>query len=153
MGIATVKGSFNEFAGSLTVAADGTVAANGTVEVASIFTNMSQRDDHLKSPDFFDAPQFPQIGFTSTGVQSTGEDTFTVTGDLTIHGVTRSVTFEAAFEGQEVGAQGEDRVGLSVAGQINRRDFGLNWTAALGSGNAVVADNVRILLELSAVKA
>ncbi|ADB51352.1 YceI family protein [Conexibacter woesei] len=153
MAIATVKGQFNEFQGSLTIADDGTATASGAVEVASVDTRESQRDEHLKSPDFFDAANHPQITFVSTEITPVDEDSFKVTGDITIHGVTKSITLAASVEGADEDPWGNQRVALSVTGQINRGDFGMTFNQALGSGNMLVADKVKIAIDVSAVKA
>jgi polyisoprenoid-binding protein YceI len=152
LGIATVKGVFKEFEGTLDVGPDGT-SARGTVKVASIDTREPQRDAHLRSPDFFEVDQYPEISFQSTAIRPVDEDSFEIEGDLTIHGVTRSLTLEAEVEGTETDPQGNPRVGLSASAQINRSDYEMKFNMALGSGNVVVSDKVKILLEISAVKA
>ncbi len=152
LGIATVKGMFKEFEGTLEVRPDGAVAF-GTVKTASVDTREPQRDEHLRSADFFEVETYPEIGFRSTAIRPTGEDEFEIVGDLTIHGVTREVTLEATLEGVELqDHQGNTRVGVSAKGQINRSDFEMRFNAALGSGNLVVGDKVKILVEVSAVK-
>ncbi len=153
LGIATVKGQFNEFEGTLEVGPEGAVAY-GTVQVDSVDTREPQRDAHLRSADFFEAEQYPEIGFRSTAIRPKGEDEFEIEGDLSIHGVTRSVTLQGTLEGIEPeDHQGNTRVGLSASAQINRSDFEMRFNAALGSGNVVVSDKVKILVEVSAVKA
>ena len=152
LGIATVKGQFKEFEGTLEVR-PGDASAYGTVNVASVDTREPQRDDHLRSADFFDAENFPQITFRSVNVRPLDEDSFEIEGDLTIHGVTKRVSLNAALEGRETDPQGNERVGLSVSGQINRSEYDMKFNAALGSGNLVVSDKVKIVLEISAVKA
>jgi polyisoprenoid-binding protein YceI len=152
LGIATVKGQFKEFEGTLEVTPEG-AKAYGTVKTASVDTRQEQRDDHLRSPDFFDAPTYPEISFQSSAITATDEDSFEIEGDLTIHGVTRAITLEATLEGTETDPQGNLRVGLSASAQINRSDFDMKFNAALGSGNVVVSDKVKILLEISAVQA
>ncbi len=151
LGIANVRGQFKEFEGTLDVEADG-VRAYGTVNVASVDTREPQRDAHLRSPDFFDAEQFPQITFQSTSVAPIDEDTFLIEGDLAIHGVTRPIRLTATLEGTETDHEGNPRVGLSANGQINRSDFDMKFNMALGSGNVVVGDKVKITLEVSAVR-
>ena len=151
LGIANVKGQFNEFEGTLQVGPDG-VSAFGTVQVASVDTREPQRDEHLRSADFFDAERHPEITFQSTSVKTVDQDTFEIEGDLTIHGITRTVKLIAEVEGTETDPQGNPRVGLSATGQINRSDYEMKFNMALGSGNVVVGDKVRILLEVSAVK-
>lgn len=151
LGIATVKGQFKEFEGTLEVTPDGT-RAYGTVKVASVDTREPQRDAHLRSPDFFDTDQYPEIAFQSTSIRPLDEDTFEIDGDLSIHGVTRSLTLNATLEGTETDPQGNPRVGLSATAQIDRSDYEMKFNMALGSGNVVVSDKVKILLEISAVK-
>jgi polyisoprenoid-binding protein YceI len=151
LGIATVKGQFKAFEGTLDVDENG-ARANGTVEVASVDTREPQRDDHLRSADFFEVERFPQIAFQSSAIRPLDDDEFEIDADLTIHGVTRSVTLKAVFEGTETDPQGNDRVGVSASTQINRSDYGMKFNAALGSGNLVVSDKVKILVEVSAVK-
>lgn len=153
MAIATVKGQFNEFQGSLSIAEDGTATATGSVDVASVDTREAQRDEHLKSADFFDAANNPQITFVSTEITPVDEDTFTVTGDITIHGVTKPITLKASVEGADEDPWGNQRVALSITGQINRGEFGMTFNQALGSGNMLVADKVKIAIDVSAVKA
>ncbi len=147
LGIATVKGQFKEFEGTLEVSPEGS-RAYGTVKVASVDTREPQRDAHLRSPDFFDADQYPEIAFQSTAIRPLDEDTFEIDGDLSIHGVTRSLTLKATLEGTETDPQGNPRVGLSATAQIDRSDYEMKFNMALGSGNVVVSDKVKILLEL-----
>jgi polyisoprenoid-binding protein YceI len=153
MGIATVKGQFNEFQGTLVVGDDGAIAASGTVEVASVDTREEQRDEHLKSPDFFDVANNPQITFASTAIEPVDEDSFKVTGDITIHGVTKPITLDATVEGGDTDPWGNERVALSASGQLSRGEFGMKFNQALGSGNMLVADKVKIAVDISAVKA
>jgi polyisoprenoid-binding protein YceI len=152
LGIATVKGQFTEFEGTLEVGPENTVA-HGTVQVASVNTREPQRDEHLRSPDFFDAPQYPEIAFRSTAIRPLDEDTFEIDGDISIHGVTRPLTLKATLEGTETDPQGNDRVGVSAVAQLDRSDFEMKFNAALGSGNMLVSDRVKILLDVSAVRA
>lgn len=152
LGIATVKGQFKEFEGTLESGPDG-VVAYGTVKTASVDTREPQRDEHLRSADFFEVDRYPEIGFRSTEIRAAGEDDFEIVADLTIHGVTRQVTLQATLEGVEPSDhQGNTRVGISAGTQINRSDFEMRFSAALGSGNLVVADKVKILVEVSAIK-
>jgi polyisoprenoid-binding protein YceI len=153
LGIATVKGQFTQFEGTLEVGPEGAVAY-GTVQAASVDTREPQRDDHLRSADFFEVDAHPEIAFRSTAITLTGEDEFEIAGDLSIHGVTRPVTLRATLEGYEPeDHQGQARVGVSASAQVNRSDFGMRFNAALGSGNLVVSDRVKILVEISAVRA
>ena len=152
LGIATVKGQFTKFEGTLEVGPDG-AKAYGTVDVESVDTREPQRDEHLRSADFFDAAQFPKIEFHSSAIRSTGDEDFEIDGDIQIHGVTQTITLKGTVEGTETDPQGNERVGLSAVGNINRSDHGMKFNAALGSGNMLVSDKVKILLDVSAVKA
>lgn len=153
MGIATVKGFFSDFEGSLEVAQDGTVSAGGSVKVASINTRAAQRDEHLRSPDFLDSETHPELHFQSKSVQQLDEDSYRIVGDLTIRGVTREVEFHAVTQGVDQDPWGNTRAGLEVTGELNREEFGLSWNQALESGGVLVGKKVKILLDLSAVKA
>jgi polyisoprenoid-binding protein YceI len=152
LGIATVKGQFKEFEGTVEVGPEGP-KAYGTVQTASVDTREPQRDEHLRSADFFEVTTYPQIEFRSTAIRPAGEDELEIDGELTIHGVTRPITLRAEIEGTETDLQGNDRVGLSASAQINRSDYEMRFNAALGSGNVVVSDKVKILVNISAVKA
>ena len=156
MMISNVKGQFAAITGSLVL--DENDIANSHVEAsidaASINTRDAQRNTHLKSADFFDVERFPTLSFKSTKVERTGGDDLAVTGDLTIHGVTRQVVFNV--EGPT--APGKDpwgniRVGLSAATKINRKDFGLTWNAALETGGILVGDEVTVTLDIQFVRA
>ena len=152
LGIATVRGTFNEFEGSLEVGEDGSARARGTVQVASIDTNEGQRDTHLRSEDFFHAEVHPELSFESTEIRPLDEDAFLIHGDLTMRGVTRPVVLEAELQGTEIDPWGNERVALEARGQLNRRDWGMTFNQALGSGNMLVSDKVKLTLDVSAVK-
>ena len=153
LGISTVRGEFKEFEGTLEIGED--VAAwrtYGTVKVASIDTAETDRDGHLRSADFFDAAQFPEIAFESTKIEALDDDEFRVTGRLTIHGITNEIVLHAEVGGTELDPWGNERVGLEVTGQLSRADYGMKLQQALGSGNLVVGDRVTLALDLSATK-
>jgi polyisoprenoid-binding protein YceI len=152
LGIATVKGQFKEFEGTLEVTPEG-VSAYGSAEVSSVDTREPQRDTHLRSPDFFDAETHPQITFKSTAINPIDEDTFEIEGDFTIRSITQPIKLTATLEGTETDHEGNPRVGLSATTQILRSDYDMKFNMALGSGNVVVGDKVKIVLDISAVKA
>jgi polyisoprenoid-binding protein YceI len=153
MGVATVRGEFREFEGVIEVGDDlASTRAYGTIKTASVNTRQEQRDDHLRSADFFDAESYPEIRFESKRIEAVDEETLRIVGDITIHGETREIELEAELGGTEVGPEGEDRIGLEATGKLSRADFGMRFNAALGSGNAVVADKVKLALDIAAVK-
>ena len=153
MMIATVKGRFAEVEGTITL--DEANPANSSVEAriaaASIDTKEPNRDAHLRSPDFLDAENHPYLTFRSTRIEADGRR-FTAHGDLTIRGVTRPVTFEGEYLGANTSPYGFRVVGLTAATKINRSEFGLNWNAALETGGVLVADEVKLSLEVEAVQ-
>ena len=153
LGISTVRGEFKEFEGTLEIGEDlPTSRAYGTVKVASIDTRETDRDDHLRSPDFFDAAQFPEIAFESTKIEPLDEEEFRVTGRLTIHGVSNEIVLHAEVGGAEPDPWGNERIGLEVTGRLSRSDYGMKLQQTLGSGNLVVGDKVTLALDLSATK-
>ncbi len=152
LGIATVRGAFNEFEGSFEVGEDGSAKARGTVEVVSIDTNEDQRDTHLRSEDFFHAEVHPQLSFESTEIRAVDEDAFLIHGDLTMRGVTRPIVLEAELQGTEIDPWGNERVALEARGQLNRRDWGMTFNQVLGSGNMLVSDKIKLSLDISAIK-
>src|SRR5579864_8299137 len=156
MMIANVKGHFSKVSGVLTL--DESRLSNShveaTIEAASIETRDGQRDAHLKSPDFFDVEKFPTLHFKSTSISLVRDGELAVDGDLTIRGVTHKVRF--AVEGPTPPAKdpwGNTRVAVSATTKINRKDFGLNWNAALETGGILVGDEVTITLDVEFVKA
>jgi len=152
LGIATVRGAFNEFEGTFEVGEDGSAKARGTVEVVSIDTNEDQRDNHLRSEDFFHAEVHPELSFESTEIRPLDEDSFLIHGDLTMRGVTRPVVLEAELQGTEIDPWGNERVALEARGQLNRREWGMTFNQALGSGNMLVSDKIKLALDISAIK-
>jgi len=155
MMVSTVKGHFNVLSGQLHIdeAHPDSSWVEAEVDAASIDTRDEKRDGHLRSPDFFDAEKFPKITFKSMKVEHVGGQEYKVTGDLTMHGVTRQVTFDAEYAGQlQKDAFGLRRAGLAVKGTINRKDFGLNWNVALEAGGVMVSDRVNVEIDLEAVQ-
>jgi polyisoprenoid-binding protein YceI len=153
MGIATVRGKFTRFEGTLDVRDDlASSKAYGKVDPASIDTDEPDRDAHLRSPDFFDVEHYPEITFESTRVEPIDEASSTVYGNLTMHGVTREIRLEVLAEGTDTDPWGNDRVGLAATGVLKRSDFDMKFNQALGSGNLLVGDKVNISLDISAVR-
>jgi polyisoprenoid-binding protein YceI len=152
MGIATVRGAFKKFEGNVE-ATDGSLTLSGTVEVASVDTGDENRDGHLQAPDFFDVAQFPQITFNSTGTEPAGDGQIKLTGDITIKGTTKPIELvgEVAENGED--PWGNQRIGFEVEGKIDRREFGLEWNQTLPNGNLLVANEVKLIVSVSAVKA
>jgi polyisoprenoid-binding protein YceI len=153
--ISTVRGRFGSVRG--TIQLDEADLAGSSVEVeidaASIDTRQEQRDAHLRSADFFDVEAFPLITFRSRAVQSAGDGRFKVIGDLTIHGVTREVTLDATDEGRGIDPWGNQKAAFAAETRIDRRDFGLGWNQALETGGVLVANEIRITLDVQAVRA
>jgi len=156
MMISNVKGSFNGISGTLIEdTADPTRSQiDATIDIGTLNTGDAQRDTHLKSADFFHHEQHPHMTFKSTKVEKKGEGEYAVTGDLTMHGITRPVTF--AVEGPSAPGKdpwGNTRIGLSATTKIHRKDFGLTWNAALETGGILVGDDVQISLDVQFIKA
>lgn len=152
--VTKVRGAFNEFEGTATL--DGANPADSraqvTISAASIDTRNAQRDEHLRSNDFLAMADYPQITFVSTGARQVDDGTFELTGDLTIKGVTNSITIPFTFEGAAKDPFGNLRVGFEGAVTINRKDYGITWNAALETGGVLVSDKVTLEFEISAVK-
>ena len=150
----TKVGAFNEFEGSAFI--DGTDFTKSTgqlsIQAACIDTRNAQRDAHLRSNDFLAMEKYPEITFVATDVRQTGATTLELTGDLTIRGVTNSVTIPFEFEGAAIDPFGNLRVGFEGSAVINRKDYGITWNAALESGGVLVSDKVTLEFEVSAIK-
>ncbi|WP_169164379.1 YceI family protein [Cellulomonas taurus] len=152
-GISKVRGTVAVTGGTITVGDDLEVSGvTATLDPSTISTGDAGRDGHLKSGDFFDVEKFGDWTFTSTSVKNDGDD-YVVTGDLTIHGVTKSVDLKVEFGGAATDPFGNQRAGFSAALTISRKEFDLTWNAALETGGVLVSDKVNIALEVSAIKA
>lgn len=152
MGIATVRGAFKEFQGTVESSQEGLKLA-GTVQTASIDTGEPNRDGHLQSPEFFDADQYPQITFSSTGTEPAGEGRITLNGEITIRGVAKPIVLTGEIGESAEDPWGNQRVGFEVEGKIDRREFGLDWNQILPNGNLLVSNEVKLIVSVSAVKA
>jgi polyisoprenoid-binding protein YceI len=152
--VTKVRGAFNEFDGEALL--DGANPANSkarvTIRATSIDTRNAQRDEHLRSNDFLAMDTYPEITFVSTAVRQTGDAEFELTGDLTIKGITRSVTIPFTYEGTAIDPFGNLRVGFEGSVTINRRDYGVTWNAALETGGVLVSDKITLELEVSLIK-
>ncbi len=152
--VTKVRGQFTDYAADVVLDfADPTrSSANVTIQVASVDTGQGQRDEHLRANDFFDAPVFPTITFSSTGVTVKDDTTFALTGDLTIKDVTKAVTIEFELAGTSKDPWGGTRAGFEGKAVINRKDWGVNFNAALETGGVLVSEKITLEFDLSAVK-
>lgn len=153
--ISNVKGAIKGITGDLTEhSTDSSLSSiETTLDVSTLSTGEAERDGHLKSADFFETEKYPTITFKSTKVTPKGPEEYAVTGDLTIHGVTKSVTL--GVEGPTAPQKdpwGNTRIGLAATTKINRKDFGLTWNAALETGGVMVGEDVHISIELELIK-
>jgi polyisoprenoid-binding protein YceI len=151
MGLSTVRGHFQSFAGSV-VSDDHGVPSEIHVDIqtASINTNSADRDGHLRSADFFDAEQNPTISFRSTRITATGGENYQIEGDLTMHGVTRSVTLSAEIGDAITDPWGMKRRAATATGVINRKEYGLTWNQILEAGSLLVGEEVKLSFEVQA---
>ena len=155
MMISTVQGNFGDFSGNIEVDKKGKLASlSGDVSISSVDTNDAKRDAHLQQDDFFAAASFPKMTFTSTKIKGSHEKGYTVTGDLTIRDVTKSVTLDLTpFKGPITDGWGNTRVATVATTEINRQEFGVTWSASLDSGGLVVSDEVAIEIKMEFVQA
>jgi polyisoprenoid-binding protein YceI len=154
MMISTVKGQFDVLSGKLEI--DEQHPENSWIEAqvdtASINTRDEKRDGHLRSPDFFDAEKYPTITFKSHKVEPVGNNEYRVTGNLTMHGVTKEETFHAEYAGQMKDLYGLQRAAFAVKGKVNRKDYGLSWNVGLEAGGVLVGDEVKVEIDLAVVQ-
>jgi len=152
--ISTATGVFKKFDGTLEIDEEDFVNAKVTFEadIDSVDTKNEQRDEHLKGEDFFSAEQFPKMTFTSTEIQKTGDNEYALTGDLTIRDVTKPVELKVEYNGSTKDPWGYERMGFEVSGKINRKDYGLKWSAVTEAGGLVVADDVKLAMNVEMVK-
>jgi polyisoprenoid-binding protein YceI len=152
--VTKVRGAFNDVEGTITVDPDAPErsAVQVSIKVASIDTRNADRDQHLRTNDFFDAPRFPEITFVSDRVDQVDEGHFIVSGSVTIRGITREVSIPIEFMGVERDPMGNLRAGFEGSRRINRQDFGLKWNTTLDSGGVLVSDKITLEFEVSAIK-
>lgn len=152
--ISTVTGSFKTFEGTAETDGDDLTTADikFSADVASIDTNQAQRDEHLRSGDFFDAENYPKLTFSSTALEKTGEDTYKLKGDLTIKGVTNPVVLDAEYGGAMTDFYGQSKAGFEITGKISRKAFGLSWSATTEAGGVVVGDEIKLVINIQLIK-
>jgi len=152
--ISTVSGFFKSFEGTLETEGDDFENADITfaLNIDSIDTNQTQRDEHLKSAEFFDASQYPQITFKSTSFTKTDDEEYELKGDLTIKGITKPVTLAAEFGGSTDDFYGNTKAGFEVTGKINRKEFGLTWDGVTEAGSIVVGEDIKLLINVQFAK-
>ena len=152
--VTKVRGTFEEFEGKahLDAADPSASTASVTLQVTSINTRNSQRDEHLRANDFFDAPTFPEITFRSTGVEVVSGDTYRLTGDLTVKGTTKPITVEFEHTGLATDPYNNLRAGFEGKATLNRSDFGVTWNAPLETGGVLVSDKIVLEFDISAIK-
>jgi polyisoprenoid-binding protein YceI len=152
--ISTVSGFFKSFAGELVTDGDDFENAeiDFTLDIDSIDTNQTQRDEHLKSPEFFDAATYPKISFKSTSFTKTGDDEYALKGDLTIKDVTKPVSLDVEFGGSAADFYGNTKAGFEISGKINRKEFGLTWDGVTEAGSIVVGEDIKLLINVQFAK-
>ena len=149
MMISTVNGCFQKFDATMESETEDFTDAKITFEcdVDSVYTNIADRDAHLKSPDFFAADEFPKITYVSTSIEKDGDD-YIVNGDLTIRGITRPISLEGSYNGNDVDMYGNTKHGFELSGKVNRADYGLTFNVLSGKGNAMVGDEIKLLISI-----
>ncbi|MFD3512143.1 YceI family protein [Streptomyces sp. NPDC058657] len=152
--VTNVRGTFAEHEGTLKLDGAHPAASEASIDVkiASIDTGVADRDNHLRSGDFFDAETYPAMTFRSTGAEQLGGDDYRITGDLTIKDVTRPLSIDLEFNGVATDVYGNERVGFEGSATILRSDWGLTWNAALETGGVMVSDKVKLTFDISAIK-
>jgi len=152
--VTKVRGAFNDFEGTAHLDGSDPSKSHATVsiDVASVDTRQAQRDDHLRTNDFFDAATYPKITFVSTAVAKLDDETFRMTGDLTIKDVTKPVSVDFEYNGSATDPYGNQRVGFEGSTVINRKDYGVNFNAVLEAGGVMVSDKITLEFEISAIK-
>jgi polyisoprenoid-binding protein YceI len=152
--ITKVRGRFSDVRGRITIDEEPEKShVEVEIGVASVSTGNDDRDAHLKSGNFFDVEQYPTITFASTGVKARRDNTWELSGDLTVHGITRPITLQVDFDGGGASPMGDERIGFSAATDVNREDFGLTWNVALETGGLLVGKSARIELAVQAIAA
>jgi polyisoprenoid-binding protein YceI len=152
--VSKVRGGFTDFDGTIQIDQARPEASSVVfaIKAASINTNNEDRNKHLSSPDFFDTAKFPEISFKSTKIAPAGKDKYNVTGNFTMHGVTKEITLPVEFTGTARDPRGDERAGFELATTVNRKDYGIKWNKALDNGSLMLSDNVAVTISLETVK-
>jgi polyisoprenoid-binding protein YceI len=152
--ISTVTGQFADFDASFqSESSDFSDAKiNFNASIASLSTNNAQRDEHLKSPDFFDASSHPKLEFVSTSINKLDDSNYELHGDLNLRGVSKPITLKVEYAGGMTDPYGQEKHGFEISGKINRKEFGLNWSAVTEAGGIVVSDDVKIAVNAQFIK-
>jgi len=152
--ISTVSGFFKSFEGELDTANDDFTDANisFSLDIDSIDTNQSQRDEHLKSAEFFNAAEYPKISFKSTSFIKVDDGDYKLAGDLTIKGITKPVTLDVEFGGAAADFYGNTKAGFEITGKINRKEFGLTWDGITEAGSVVLGEDIKLLINVQFAK-
>jgi polyisoprenoid-binding protein YceI len=152
--VSKVRGGFTDFEGTIQIDQSKPEASSVafTIKAASVNTNNEDRDKHLNSPDFFDTAKFPEISFKSTKIAPAGKDKYNVTGNFTMHGVTKEITLPVEFTGTAKDGRGGERAGFELATTVNRKDYGVNFNKALDNGSMMLSDDVAVTISLETVK-
>ena len=152
--VSQVTGRFNDFEGAIRIDRDNPEASSVTftIQAESIDTSNDKRDQHLRAPDFFDVASHPTIVFQSTSVKAMGDGRYEVTGDFTMHGVTKSITLPVEVMGEIKDPWGNHRIGFQIAGTLNRKDFGISYNKVLDQGGLMLGEDVKVSINLEAVR-
>jgi polyisoprenoid-binding protein YceI len=152
--ISTVSGFFKSFEGELDTENDdfSDASISFSLDIDSIDTNQTPRDEHLKSAEFFDAAKYPKITFKSTSFTKTGDDEYSLVGNLTVKDVTKPVTLAVEFGGAATDFYGNTKAGFEISGKINRKDFGLTWDGITEAGSVVVGEDIKLLINVQFAK-
>jgi polyisoprenoid-binding protein YceI len=155
MVVSKVRGRFTKYVGKVELDEEDLTRSfvEATIDAASIDTGTPQRDDHLRSPDFFDVEKFPELHFRSSRIEKLDDARYRLTGELTIRDVTREISLDVEYGGRATDPWGNQRIGFIVTGSLDRKDFGLHWNQAIEAGGVLVGNRVDIELEVQAVKA
>lgn len=149
--VSKVRGTFDDFSGSITVGEDGTASVTAEIAVSSVNTRNEQRDAHLRAADFFDVENHPIATFTSTGLRAEG-DGYALDGEFTLKGITKTITLDLEFNGTNPGMGHGEVAGFDASVVLNRKDFGIDFDASLETGGVVVGDKITVTLEIEALK-